>query len=381
MSAYDVIVIGLGGMGSATAYQLAARGLKVLGLEQYDLAHDQGSSHGESRMLRQAYFEGDIFVPLLLRAYDLWAQTQRDADRELMLQTGGLYVGPEASHVVSGSLRAAQVFDLPHDVLTAAEIARRFPMMRPDPHYIGVYEERGGVVFPERSVEAFCTLAARHGAELHFGERVLEWEADSGGDGVMVDTAQDTYEAGRLVITAGPWANKVMAATHLPIQAERVVMHWFEPQVSVDHFAPGRFPVHVWQLEDGLDFYGFPALAGSKGGVKIALHNDVRDACDPDTVNRVVYASEIEAMRRHVRRFFPDMDGRHLTAKTCMYTSSPDDLFIIDRHPDYGQVIYATGFSGHGFKFAPVIGEILGDLAAEGTSRHDVRAFGMGRFG
>lgn len=381
MSAYDVIVIGLGGMGSATAYQLAKRGLKVLGLEQFSPAHDRGSSHGESRMLRQAYFEGEVYVPLLLRSYELWEQLQRDAARELTLRTGGLYVGPADSHVVSGSIRTAQAFGLAHEVLTAADIAHRFPMMRPDPDYIGLYEAAGGVVFPEKSVEAFCTLAERHGAELHFGEKVLEWTADSGGDGVMIDTAQDTYEAGRLVITAGPWAGQVMADMHLPIQAERVVMHWFEPQVSVDHFSPAHFPVHVWQLEDGLDFYGFPALAGSKGGIKMALHNDVRDACAPDSVDRIVYASEIEAMRRHVRRFFPEMDGRHLTAKTCMYTSSPDEMFIIDHHPDYAQVLYATGFTGHGFKFAPVIGEILANLAAEGGTRHAVGAFGMGRFG
>jgi sarcosine oxidase len=265
--------------------------------------------------------------------------------------------------------------------MTATDITRRFPMMRPDSDYIGLYEAAGGVVFPEKSVEAFCALAEHHGADLHFEEKVLEWEADAGGDGVMVDTALDTYEAGRLVITAGPWAGTVMESMHLPIQAERVVMHWFEPQVSVDHFAPGRFPVHVWQLEDGLDFYGFPALGGSKGGVKLALHNDVRDACAPDSVDRVVYAAEIEAMRRHVRRFFPDMDGRHLTAKTCMYTSSPDDLFIIDRHPDHGQVFFATGFSGHGFKFATVIGEALAELAIDDVTRHPIEPFAMGRFG
>lgn len=381
MSAYDVIVIGLGGMGSATAYHLAARGLKVLGLEQYGPVHDRGSSHGESRMMRQAYFEGEAYVPLLLRAAELWQQTARKGDAELLLPTGGLFVGPPSSAVVAGSIRSAERFGIPHDVMSAGDIMQRFPTMRPDDHYIALYEPGAGVIFPERSVQTFLALADRHGADLHFDEKVFDWEADSSGEGVMVDAAHDTYEAGRLVITAGPWTAGILADMHLPIQAERVVMHWFEPQVSVDHFAPGRFPVHIWQLDDGLDFYGFPALGGSKGGVKIALHNAVRDACDPDAVDRIVYASEIETMRRHVRRFFPEMDGRHLTAQTCMYTSSPDDDFIIDRHPDHAQVLIAAGFSGHGFKFSSVVGEILADLATEGDTRHNIQPFSLGRFG
>ena len=380
MSSYDVIVLGLGGMGSSTVAQLAARGQHVLGLERFQPAHDFGSSHGDSRIIRQAYFESPVYVPLLLRAYELWAQLEADSSQQLMLKTGGIFVGAEQSHVVTGSIRSAEAFNIPHELLNAHEISRRFPMIQPATNHIALYEPDAGVVFPEATIRSCLQVADRRGAELHFGEQVLAWEADPGGDGVLVETNRDTYAAERLIVTAGAWAAQMLRNLNLPLQSERVMMHWFEPNVGVAHFAPGQFPVHIWELEEGVNFYGFPALGGPKEGVKIAFHNMLRTDCDPDSVDRIVYGHEIETMRTYVRRFFPEMDGRHLMAKTCMYMSSPDDDFIIDRHPEFPQVVFATGFSGHGFKFVSVMGEVLAELSCQGRSRHAIDAFSMARF-
>jgi sarcosine oxidase len=369
--AYDVIVIGLGGMGSAAAAHLAARGAQVLGLERFGPAHDQGSSHGGSRIIRQAYFEDPAYVPLLRRAYELWDQLEPDSGRDLRTQTGGLYLGAPDGPTVAGSLGAAREWDLPHEVLDAAEIRRRFPTMTPADDEVGLYEAVAGFVRPEQTVTAHLELAARRGAELRFTEPAVSWAASA--EGVTVTTPAGSYTAGHLVVCPGAWAPEVLADLEVPLTVERQVMYWFQPDDGVDRFTPDRHP--VWIHGDGaLQSYGFPAMDGPNGGAKVAFfrHGKVTTA---ETVDREVHPEEVEFIAEHLRALFPTLPGRLLAAVPCLYTLTPDHHFVIAPHPRHDRVTVACGFSGHGFKFVPVVGEILADLALTGTTSHPIGLF------
>lgn len=379
---YDVIVIGLGAMGSATAYQLAARGQRVLGLERHTPAHDKGSSHGQSRIIRQAYFENPAYVPLLLRAYDLWRQIEGETNRNLLVITGGLMIGAPESHVVAGAIRSAEEWGLAHEVLDAATIRRRFPQFTPQSHEIALYEELAGFVRPEAAVAAHLDRAAALGADLHFGEPVTSWEAMSGGEGVRVTTARGTYEAARLVVSPGPWAPDLLARLALPLEVERQVMYWFAPSGGDAPFAPEHFPIYIWEAEAGVTIYGFPTSDGPGSGAKVAFFRvpGPRHVTTPETIERAVGAAEVAQMRDYIADRIPALNGELLAAKTCMYTNTPDEHFVITTLPDTPQVAVAAGFSGHGYKFASVIGEIMADLATDGTTRHPIALFGPERF-
>lgn len=379
---YDVIVIGLGGMGSAAAYQLAARGRRVLGLERHTPAHDKGSSHGQSRIIRQAYFEDPAYVPLLLRAYELWRQIEAETGSNLLVVTGGLMIGMPESHVVAGAIRSAEEWGLAHEVLDAATIRRRFPQFMPQPREIALYEELAGFVRPEAAVAAHLDRAAALGAELHFGEPVVRWEARSGGEGVRVTTARGTYEAARLVVSPGPWAPETLARLALPLEVERQVMYWFAPVGGDAAFAPDRFPIYIWEAEEGVTIYGFPTSDGPGSAAKVAFFRvpGPHQVTTPETIAREVGAAEVAQMRDYIADRIPALNGELLGAKTCMYTNTPDEHFVIATLPDAPQVAVAAGFSGHGYKFASVIGEIMADLATDGTTRHPIALFGPERF-
>jgi sarcosine oxidase len=371
MSSYDVIVIGLGGMGSAAAAHLAGRGARVLGLERFGPAHAQGSSHGGSRIIRQAYFEDPAYVPLLRRSYELFEQLGTDSGSDLLTITGGLYLGLPESETVAGSLRAAQEWDLPHELLSATEIRRRFPTFDPADDEVGVYEAVAGFVRPEATVTAHLELAGRSGAELRFEEPALGWAAD--GDGVRVTTAAGTYTAGRLVICPGAWAPELLADLGVPLTVERQVMYWFQPDGGVAPFTPERHPIWI-HGEDDRQLYGFPAIDGPEGGVKAAFFRR-GVVCTPDTIDREVRPEEAEVIAAHLRAFLPTMPDRLLAAVACMYTTTPDQHFVIANHPLHERVTVACGFSGHGFKFVPVVGEILADLALTGATEHPIGLF------
>jgi sarcosine oxidase len=379
-ASWDVIIVGLGGMGSATAYQLAARGRRVLGLDRFRPAHDRGSSHGQSRVIRQAYFEDPAYVPLLLRAYELWHHLEREAGEDLLILTGGLMMGQATSSVFAGSLQSAQQHRLPHEVLDAGAIRRRFPPFTPSADVVALYEERAGFVRPEASVQAHLDQAARRGAQLHFDEPVLNWRAN--GNGVEASTPTGTYAAEHLVLAPGAWAPAVLAELRLPLEVERQVMYWFDPVGGVAPFLPDRFPIYIWETPDGAQFYGFPAHDGPTGGVKVSFFRSpgMRGTCTPDTIDRQFHPEEIEQMRRYAAGGLPALNGPCLYAKTCMYTNTPDHQFIIAVHPDHPRVVMAAGFSGHGYKFASVVGEILADLATTGTTRHPIALFDPRRF-
>ncbi|MBI2755132.1 MAG: N-methyl-L-tryptophan oxidase [Chloroflexi bacterium] len=355
---FDVIVVGLGAMGSAAACTLARRGARVLGLERFQPGHTQGSSHGESRIIRLAYFEHPDYVPLLRRAYTLWDQLAIEAKVRVRVQTGGVFLGPAAGDLVAGSLRSAIEHGIKHEVLDADEIRRRHPGLNPDDATAALFEPTAGVVLPERAISAFQEVARLHGAELRWDERVMQWSAD--GSGVRVETARGSYHADRLVLTAGAWLGPLMAEVGLPLQPERMPIFWFTPAANPEHFLPERLPVWIWQTPNLGFFYGFPHLAWP--GVKIGRHHS-EEPCDPDQMSRDATPRDEQRVRQLIRRSMPDLDGPLARSSVCIYTNTPDEHFLVDQHPIHPNVAFAGGFSGHGFKFAPVIGEVLADLA------------------
>ena len=369
---YDVIVIGLGGMGSAAARSLAARGVNVLGLERHTPAHALGSSHGGSRIIRQSYFEDPAYVPLLLRAYELWDQLERDSGEDVHTLTGGLFCGREDAVTVAGSLLASQQWGLEHELLSAAEVNGRFPTFAMPADEVALYEPKAGFARPEATVAAQLGLAERAGADLHFGEPVTGWEATPGG--VRVQTGQGTYEADRLVIAPGAWAPQLLASLGVPIVVERQVMYWFQPDGGTAPYTADRQPIYIREDTEGNQIYGFPAIDGPEGGVKVAFFRRGA-ACTPETIDREVHADEIETMREHTARLLPGLPGRFLDASTCMYSNTPDQHFVVAQHPDHDNVSVACGFSGHGFKFVPVMGEVLADLATTGRTAHPIDLF------
>jgi sarcosine oxidase len=374
---YDVIVAGLGGMGSSAAYHLAGRGKHVLGLERYTPAHDKGSSHGQSRIIRLAYSEDPAYVPLVLRAYELWERLERETGEDLMTLTGGLMIGPPGTRFFEGSKQSAEMYDLPYEVLDAAELKIRYPVFEPTPDTVALFEEKAGFLKPEASVEAHLDRAASLGADLRFGEEILSWEPTE--SGVRVETASGTYEAERLVVSAGAWAPNLLADLVLPLEVTRQLLFWFDPKGGIEPFLPDRFPIFIWEPEDGNSFYAIPAHDGPGGGVKVAFFRADGKPADPETIDREVHDEEVEFIRSYLARYVPDLDGDFLYAKTCMYTNTPDGHFVISAHPRYPQIAIAAGFSGHGYKFCSVVGEILADLATDGETPHPIDLFSPAR--
>jgi sarcosine oxidase len=373
---HDVIVAGLGGMGSAAAYQLAGRGQRVLGLEKFSPAHDKGSSHGRSRIIRQAYFEGAEYVPLLLRAYELWEQLEEETGQELMTLTGGLMIGREDGELVSGSVKSADEHDLPYEMLDAAEIRRRFPAYAPGPETVALFEENAGFVRPEETVKAHLDRADSLGADLRFEEPVLSWEASE--SGVRVETPVDSYEAERLVISPGAWAPQLLGDLDLPLEVTRQVMFWYEPTGGLEPFLPERFPIFIWEPDDGNMFYGFPAQDDDRG-VKAAFFRAGGVSTSPETIDREVREEDIGFLRGYLADHIPELAGRCLDARACMYTNTPDEHFVISVYPENPRVVIACGFSGHGYKFCSVVGEILADLSIEGSTPHPIDLFSPAR--
>jgi sarcosine oxidase len=373
---FDVIVIGLGGMGSAASYHLAGRGRRVLGLERFTPAHNRGSSHGQSRIIRQAYFEHPAYVPLLRRAYELWQQLEYDCDAQLLRLDGGLLISPPESHIITGSLGSAREYNIPHVLLDTAELRRRYPVFQVDDGTIGLLEHTAGIIRPEASVGAHLRGAIARGAELHFEEQVERWEATA--EHVRVITTRGEYEAERLVITPGPWAPDILGDLQLPLQVERNVQFWVRPPGSVEPFLPDRFPIFIWMVDPERVLYGFPSLDES-GSVKVAFHHSGVHTT-ADTIDRQVQADEVERLRTLLAERIPALAGAVDATAPCMYTNTPDEHFVIAVHPRHPQVAIAAGFSGHGFKFCSVVGEILADLALEGRTEHPIGLFDPRRF-
>jgi sarcosine oxidase len=366
---YDVIVIGVGSMGSSTAFHLAERGQRVLALEQYNIGHDLGSAHGVNRIIRLAYAEDPAYVPLLRRSYKLWRRLERLAKERLLFLTGGLDIGPRDGEIVSGSLKCCRIHRLEHQELNSKELRRRYPGFRLPRDMVAVYQPDGGFVLSERAILAYIAAAQALGADIRAREPVERWDVQR--NRVVVQTTKDSYVASKLVITAGPWAGKLVQQlrTHRLAVPERQVLIWTQPR-RPELFRLGAFPVfNMEALEaDGMNrYYGFPIYG--MPGFKFGKYHHLNQVVDPDRMDRECHPQDETVLRAGIRRYFPDADGPTLAMKTCLFTNSPDNHFILDVHPDFPQVSIAAGFSGHGFKFACVVGEIMADFAMTGQSR------------
>ena len=370
---YDVIVVGVGGMGSAASYYLARRGKRVLGLERFGLAHSMGSSHGHTRIIRLAYYEHPSYVLLLKRAYELWREIEQTADERLLHITGSVDAGPEDSWVFKGSWESCRLHDLPHEVLTGSELHRRHPGYRlPDDH-LALVQPDGGFLAPEKCIVSYVAAAQAHGAEIHARERVLEWEPLEGG--VRVRTDRGSYEADKLVVTAGAWDAELVDVLDGLAVPERQVLAWLQP-TRPERFRPDNFPVFNLLVDEGR-FYGFPVFGVP--GFKFGKYHHLEEIVDPETLDRETHDYDERLLRDFAERYFPDGCGPTMDLQACMFTNTPDNHFVIDLHPDYEQVSFASPCSGHGYKFASVIGEIMADLAETGITRHDISLFRLDR--
>ena len=374
-----VIVIGLGAMGSATAQHLAQRGEHVVGFDRFTPPHTYGSSHGKSRIIRQAYFEDPRYIPLLMRAYELWRKLEVDTGKSLLHTIGGLAIGRAGGKLVEGAAAGARTFSLPHEVLSASQLRRRHPAFLVRDDMLALWEPSAGYLDAEDCVQQQLEQASRAGAELHTDEAVVAWTALPDG-GVRVRTSRQIYYADRLVITAGPWTPQLLAEMHLPLLVTRQVMFWFQPRGEADLFRKDRLPIYLVESEAGHPvLYGFPFTGPEGEGVKVALHGS-KEICTADTVAREVRDTDESTIRARLADILPTLAGPLLRAETCLYTMTPDENFIVDTHPLFSQVTLAAGFSGHGFKFANVIGEIVADLTMDLSPAYPLDFLSIGRF-
>jgi sarcosine oxidase len=375
---FDVIVAGLGAMGSATAYHLALRGLNVLGLDRWSPGHTFGSSHGDSRIIREAYFEHPMYVPILRRAYDLWRELEERSSESLLHEIGGLMIGPPDGELVTGTLRSVSEFGIEHDVLSPADVRARYPAFHLSPGEIAVVDRRAGYLDPDRCNAAHLRVAAAAGATLRFNEPVVSWTAND--DGVRVETSQGSYVADHLVLSVGARMPQLLGV-RLPLVVERQMLFWLEPDRADPRFDPASFPIYLYEYagESGFSWcYGFPRLPR---GIKAAVMHKGEIVADADLVRRTVDDNEVEPLRRALSTLLPDVARAPVReSAVCLFTNTPDLHFIIDVHPAHPRVVISSACSGHGFKFASAIGEIQADLVTTGRSGFDLNPFSTQRF-
>jgi sarcosine oxidase len=371
---FDVIVLGVGGMGSAACHQLARRGARVLGLEQFPLVHDRGSSHGQTRIIRQAYFEHHDYVPLLLRAYELWNNLEQTADCILFQQVGLVLSGRPEGETISGALMSARLHSLQVETYSATDAARRWKSLSfPEDHTV-VFEPKAGLLRVESCVQSQIDQAALLGARFHAGERVQEWS--SNGRTVWVRTDRGEYTATSLVVAAGAWAGPILQTLHLPLNVVRKFVGWY-PIQSGGFAAEHGMPTYFYELPHGT-FYGFPSIDGRT--VKAAEHSGGQPVDDPAAVDRAMHDEDLPQLDAFIQSHLPGLQPTPVEHSVCLYTLTPDQHFIVDIHPEWDNVSIAAGFSGHGFKFAPVIGEALADLALDQSTDLPIEFLRLRRF-
>ena len=374
MARFDVVVIGLGVMGSAALHRLAVRGVRVLGIERYEPGHDRGSSHGATRIIRLGYFEHPSYVSLLRDVYPLWRELEAKIGRRLLHTTGIAEIGTPESELVKGTLTAARQHGLPHDVLDAAALMRRYPAFRVPGDFVGVVQPDGGFLEAEPALLGLVKLARAGGAAMRTNEAVRAIEPYPGG--VRVVTGDEVVEASAVIVTAGAREKSLIPDLPVPLRVTRQVLAWFEPR-DATMLSSDRFPVFMIESPHGFH-YGFPM--DPHRGVKLGKHHHLDETVDPDTCDRTVSPRDERAIRVALENYIPAADGKLVGATTCLYTMAPDGDFIIDTLPGWPQVVIGSPCSGHGFKFAPLIGEILADLAMSGQTKRDIARFRLARF-
>ena len=374
MARFDVVVIGLGVMGSAALHRLAVRGVRVLGIERYEPGHDRGSSHGATRIIRLGYFEHPSYVSLLRDVYPLWRELEAKIGRRLLHTTGIAEIGTPESELVKGTLTAARQHGLPHDVLDAAALMRRYPAFHVPGDFVGVVQPDGGFLEAEPALLGLVKLARAGGAAIRTNEAVRAIEPHPGG--VRVVTGDGVVEASAVIVTAGARVKSLIPDLPVPLRVTRQVLAWFEPR-DATMLSSDRFPVFMIESPHGFH-YGFPM--DPHRGVKLGKHHHLDETVDPDTCDRTVSPRDERAIRVALENYIPAADGKLVGATTCLYTMAPDGDFIIDALPGWPQVVIGSPCSGHGFKFAPLIGEILADLAMSGQTKRDIARFRLARF-
>jgi sarcosine oxidase len=375
MAAFDVIVIGLGVMGASAVDALSRRGLDVLGIDRFGPGHTQGSSHGRSRVFRMSQSEDPVYVPLMRRSLELWRDLERRSRERLLTVTGTLEIGRNSgSDIMDGALRSVREHGLMHEVLDREEIARRFPVFDIPNSYVGIWQPEGGFLRPEAVVRSYHALATEAGARLHFGERVVGIEPKA--DLIEVVTDEGRYQCGQVVIAAGSWVAKLVPDLVGVVRTTRQVTGWFWPKDAMA-FTPDRLPVFI--IDDGVmgAFYGVPMF--EEGGMKIARHGHLNEIVDPDGMRLPVNDRDVVILRSFLSRRVPLLDGEPVRTQTCTYTNLPDGHFLIDWLPQDSRILAVSACSGHGFKFASAVGQIVGDLLTTGTTSQQISRFGFAR--
>lgn len=380
---YDFIIVGLGTAGSSTCMTLARRGFAVLGIDAYSPPHRMGSHHGASRSIRRAYLEGTSYVPMALKSWELWRRLEKDTGQKLLIKTGNLTIGPPGSPAFSGFVASAQSYEIPHECLTAAEVRKRWPCLAPPDRFVAGLETEAGIIFPELSIATFLAEAEKAGADLVFDERVESWAENH--DSVQVHTGRTGYQAGRLLISAGAWTNRLLLLPDSLLAPKRVPVHWLEAPPD-KRLRLGFFPVNFWQVPvetssapsgNFSEFYALPVI-GSDSRIKIAFHNELAD-WDPAKPAREVSPGEVEKIRSVISQFLPCLHRCPISSEVCLYTMTPDGHFYLGKRPG-AKNVFGVGLAGHGFKFAPVLGEILSDLLLERIPAVDIKLFSPNRF-
>lgn len=371
MQRFDTIVAGLGAMGSAALYHLAGRGFSIAGFDRFAPPHSLGSSHGETRMIREAYYEHPGYVPLVRRAYELWHELSASEATPLIVETSGLFAGPRDGELVPGIVRAANEHSIPLETLTHADAAARFPWLQIPAEMEIVTEPRAGFVYPERCIAAQLTSAAANGAAVFPDEPVLEWLPQ--GDGIVVTTARGEYATGRLILATGAWMVETLKNIGIETVVERQPLFWFHPNAG--HALPGT--VWAMEFERGKLLYGFPA---NETGVKIAIHYGGVQRTTAEEIDRKIHRADSRHLRHYADLHLPGALGKIARAEVCMYTNTPDLHFIFDTHPRDTNVLVVSACSGHGFKFSSAIGEAAAQWARDGAPMIDMSLFSLSRF-
>lgn len=374
MDRFDVAVVGLGAMGSAALFHLARRGRNVIGIEQFEPGHDRGSSHGESRAIRLGYSEHPSYVPLVRSAFDNWRELERLTGETILTTTGILEAGKPGSRMVAGSLEACRQHDLTFELLDATEIRRRIPAVKLPADYTAIWQPEGGYLKPELANALHLRLAQEAGATIAANTKVTVIEPTAAGVRVFLDGR--IIEAGSVVVSAGAWIGDLAPELRPYLSIHRLVLCWYEP-ARPELFAADKLPVFAIEGEDDI-VYGFPDFLGT--GFKCASHYDSGRLAHADFARQDAGAADEARTRRFLERYLPAGAGRLKSMKTCMYTMTPDEDFVIDLSRADPRIVIASPCSGHGYKFASVIGEILADLSTNGSTRHDIGRFRIDRF-
>ena len=370
----DIVVVGMGAMGASTAYQLSKQNLRVICLEQFGLGHKLGSSHGESRIIRQACYEHSSYAPLSIRSYEILDEIEELTGRPHSIRCGGLMIGAPDCIPVAGSLKTARCHDLAYEMLGPAEMRQRFPSFDVPAEQVAFLEKRAGLVFPELLVSSWTAIAKQRGVDVREHQRVTAIEPGNGG--VRVHGEGFVIDADQAIVTAGPWLDSLVPELRQFLSVERIVQHWFEPLASAA-FLPQTFPVFYWDVGPH-QLYGFPTVDPARRFVKVGLDSD-RRRCSPDDVDHAVSAEELLKLDAALGTSIPALQSRYVRSQPCLWTVSGDRNLVVGRHPDYQQIIIAGGCSGRGFKFSPVVGEILTDMALRGSTRHDIGLLAVDR--